>query len=223
VGWRQTPIIVGLLVAWGGTALLVSPAAQFLGDPSSLLVSVLGQVALWLLCAAVIGIVLFWERKPLESLWLRPWQWQSIAWAGVLVVASISLLFPATEWVRKGLGLPGYAAGMQAALVHPVWFLVFAALTAGVVEEVLFRGYAVTRLAQLTGSLWWAVGASSAVFAALHLPVWGAGPSLAFFIGGLATTMFFVWRRDLIAMIIAHAAIDTWGLVIAPAFSRWWT
>jgi uncharacterized protein len=216
------PAIVGLSVAWGGAALLVSPVALPRGGPASAVVSLLGQAALWLLCAAVIGVVVFWEGRPLESLWLRPFRWQSLAWAGVLIFGSIVLIFPLTEWVRKGVGLPGYAAGMGAVLAYPVWFRILAVLTAGVVEEVLFRGYAVTRLAQLTGSLLLAVGLSSLVFAALHLPVWGAGPGLAFFIGSLATTAFFVWRRDLAAMIIAHVSIDAWALVVTPAFSRWW-
>lgn len=59
------------------------------------------------------------------------------------------------------------------------------------------------------------------MFAALHLPVWGPGPSLGFFMGGLATKAFFVWRKDLAVMIIANVAIDRWGLVITPAVSRW--
>jgi membrane protease YdiL (CAAX protease family) len=111
---------------------------------------------------------------------------------------------------------------METALAYPGELRVFAVLTAGVVEETLFRGFAVTRLLQLGAGMPLAIGVSSAVFAALHLPVWGAGPSLAFFLGGLATTAFFVWRRDLLAMIIAHAAIDMWGLVVSPVISRWW-
>jgi membrane protease YdiL (CAAX protease family) len=94
-------------------------------------------------------------------------------------------------------------------------------LTAGIVEEILFRGYSVTRILQLS-NVTLAVVLSSAAFAALHLPLWGVGPSLAFFIGGLATTSFFVWRRDLLAMIIAHIAIDAWALLITPAFPHWW-
>jgi membrane protease YdiL (CAAX protease family) len=219
---RNAPAVVGLLVAWGGVALLVSPVAQFLGDSSSVVVGVLGQAVLWLICAAVIGVVVFWEKKPLASLWLKPFQWQSLAWAGVLIAGHIVLLFPATEWIRRNLGLPGYAAGMETALASPLWLRVIAVGAAGVVEETLFRGYAVTPLLQLSGSRLLAVSISSVVFAALHLPVWGAGPSVAFFIGGLATTVFFVWRRDLLAMILAHVVIDMWGLVVTPAFSQWW-
>lgn len=216
------PAIVGLFVAWGCTALLVSKVGRPRGDTSSTVDDIIGLAAMWLLCVAAVGIVVFWERRPLASLWLAPFQWLSLAWAGVLVAGSIVLLFPATEWVRKAAGLTGYAAGMEAVLARPVWFRIVAVLTAGVVEETLFRGYAVTRLLQLTGSVVFAVILSSTIFAALHLPVWGAGPCLAFFTGGLATTAFFVWRRDLLAMIIAHVAIDAWALVITPAFSQWW-
>jgi membrane protease YdiL (CAAX protease family) len=111
---------------------------------------------------------------------------------------------------------------MEAALAYPVWLRVVAVLTAGVVEETLFRGFTVTRLLRLGSGMPAAIGVSSAVFAALHLPLWGLGPSLAFFIGGLATTAFFVWRRDLLAMILAHIAIDMWALVVAPAGGPWW-
>ena len=220
--WKGVAPVVGLLIAWGGTALLVSPAAGFFGDPASIVTRCLGQAALWLLLAAIVGLVVFWEKQPLASLWLRPLQWQSVAWGGLLVLASILLLFPATEWLRKAMGLAGYAAGMEKALALPAWFRVVAVVTAGIVEETLFRGYAVTRLARLTGSLWLAAALSATIFAALHLPVWGPGPSLAFLIGGLATTAFFIWRRDLLAMIIAHVAIDAWGLVITPLASEWW-
>ena len=211
-----------LLIAWSGTALLVSLVVQSATIASSTLTGIVGQIALWLLCAALVWIVVYWEKRPLTSLWLKPLQWQSFAWAGVLILVSILILFPITEGVRKAVGLPGYAMGMEAALAYPRWLRVFAALTAGVVEETLFRGFAVTRLLQLGAGIPLAVGVSSAVFAALHLPVWGAGPTLGFFIGGLATTAFFVWRRDLMAMIIAHIAVDMWGLVVTPALSRWW-
>lgn len=221
VAERRAPAIVGLLVAWGGTALLVSPAAQGF-DWSSIVVRFVGQAVLWLLFGAVIGIILLWEKKALSSLWLRGFEWQSVAWAVVLVLGSIFVLFPVTESLRQALGLPGYAAGMEYALASPMWLRAFSVVTAGIVEETLFRGYAVTRLVQLTGSAMFAVISSSVVFAALHLPVWGPGPSLGFLIVSIAMTAFFVWRRDLLAMIIAHVAIDTWGLLLTPELSAWW-
>src|SRR5947207_9518958 len=187
---NTVPAIVGLLVAWGGTALLVSPVAWSARHTAPIVTSLLAEVALYLLCGLVVGIVLFWEKKPLASLWLRPFSFQSFFWAGVLLLVYFILIFPATEFVRRDLGLRGYAPGMESVLVLPLWLRIVAVITAGVVEEILFRGYAVTRLANLTGSMALAVVVSTVIFAALHLPVWGAGPSVAFSIGGLATTAF---------------------------------
>jgi membrane protease YdiL (CAAX protease family) len=167
----RAPAVVGLLVAWGGTALLVSPLADRLGDPTSLRAALLAQALLWLLFAVVVVIVLLWEKQPLASLWLQPFQWQSLAWAAGLFVAGLVVVFPATESIRHTLGLPGYAAGMNMVMRYPVWFRVLASVTAGVVEETLFHGLAVTRLLKLTGSPLLAIVVSSAVFAGLHFPM----------------------------------------------------
>jgi membrane protease YdiL (CAAX protease family) len=219
---RTSPAIVGLLIAWGGTAMLVTPTAVRLLSPS-VAGRVIGQAAMWLLFAVVVAIVVRWERQPLSSLWLRPFGWQSVAWAAALVAAHIVILFPATEWIRNALGLPGYAAGMQTVLESPLWLRGTSVITAGIVEETLFHGYAITRLASLTGRMWVAAIVATAVFAGLHYPLWGPGPVLAFFLGGLAMSAFFVWRRDLLALILFHIAADAWGIVIAPLYSKWWT
>ena len=96
----------------------------------------------------------------------------------------------------------------------PPWFLVFAAITAGVVEETLFRGYALERLGELTGSYTLAGICTLAIFALIHLPFWGWGPVVAFLIGGVVSTAFYVWRHDLMALIVAHALTDTLGLLL---------
>ncbi len=111
---------------------------------------------------------------------------------------------------------------MEKILVLPIWFRIVAVVTAGIVEETLLRGYAVTHIARLSGNLWFGAALPAIIFAALHLPVWGAGPGLAFLVGSAATTAFFVWRRDLLAMIIAHVAMDGWAFVITPLYSGWW-
>lgn len=210
------------MIAWGGTALLVCPAARPFYESASITAKCIGQAALWLLFAAILLIIALGEKQPLSSLWLSTFRWQSIAWGMLLVIASVFALYPATEWLRSALGLSGYALGMEKTLVLPIWFRVVAVVTAGIVEETLFRAYAITRLARLTGSLWLAGSLSVIGFAMLHLPVWGTGPSFAFLISGAAFTAFFIWRRDLLAMIIAHIAIDAWALLVSPIFSKWW-
>jgi membrane protease YdiL (CAAX protease family) len=210
---HAAPAITGLLVAWLGTGLLASMPTPGLA---------FSQLLLWLLCLIVVMIVLRWERLPLASLWLRPPRWQSFAWAAVFMLASTLVILPATEWLRKALGLAGYAQGMEMVLMYPPWVRVLAAITAGIVEETLFRGFAITRLLRLGANAPVTIAVSSAVFAALHLPVWGMGPSLGFFIVSVAGSTFFLWRRDLATMMVAHIGMDLWGLVVSPAMRRWW-
>ena len=97
--------VVGLAVAWGGTALLVGPASGLLGDPASITTQCLGLAFLWLLFAVVIWIVIYLEREPLSSLWLKPLRWQSAAWGVILFAAFVWLIFPATEIARNAAGL----------------------------------------------------------------------------------------------------------------------
>ena len=214
--------IAGLVAAWGGTALLVS-SGTLLGEPGRVTTALVEQAVLWLLFAAVLAIVLLWERLPLASLWLQPFRWQSVGWGLLLAAALVIVVFPAREWVRRAAGLPGYAAGMEQVLALPVWVRVLAVIGAGIVEDTLFMGYAVTRLILLTGRVWLAAALALAVFCALHVPVWGPGAALAFFAGGVPMMAFFIWRRDLLAMIVAHITIDAWGIVLTPLFSEWWT
>ena len=54
---------------------------------------------------------------------------------------------------------------MEALAPLPAWLRIAVAVTAGIVEEVLFHGYAITRLARLLGSLWAAGVVATAVFA----------------------------------------------------------
>ena len=213
---------MGLLIVWGGTALLISPAAGSRSASISVTAGCIGQLALWMLFAAVLLIVCLWEKQPVSSLWLKPFRWQTLAWSAALVLAIIFLLFPVAEFVRNALRLPGYASGMEKIAAFPIWFRIFAAATAGIVEETLFRGYSITRLTNLTGSLWLAAMLSTIAFAALHFPVWGIGPCCSILISGGAITAFFIWQRDLLVMILSHFFIDAWALVIVPLYFEWW-
>ena len=213
---RTAASVCGLTIAWGGTVLLISPAARGLGDPTHLSTALIGQLLFWLLAATVVAIVLFWEKQTLGSLWLQPFRWQSIAWGLLFAVVYYAVLFPAGEFVRRTTGLPGFTAGMEEIMRFPLWYRVLAVIGAGVVEETLFRGFTVTRLFVLTGRLWLAATLALLGFSALHVPVWGWGFAVGGLVSGAAAMAFFVWRRDLLAMMVFHTFADATGLIIAP-------
>jgi len=214
--------IVGLVIVWGGIGLLISPASRLLGDPRRLSAHILGQIVLWVLFAGILVLVLKWEREPLTSLWLQPFRSSSIVWGVLYAAFALVVVMPLRELARRAVGLPGFAGGMERVLALPLWFRVAAAVTAGIVEDTLFLGFSFTRLMALTHSLWIAAAVTLIATAAVHIPNWGAGPSLSFLVGGIPAVAFFVWRNDLLAMIVSHACIDVWGIAVTPLFSRWW-
>lgn len=212
----------GLVLAFGGMAWLAGPASRVLGDPALLRTRILGQLALFGLGAALLAIVLLWERQPLASLWLRPLAWRSLALGALFAALQLYLVYPLRVWLLEASGLPGFAAGAETILALPLWFRVVAVLGAGVVEETVFHGYALTRLGALLGSPWAAAGVVVPVFALVHYPLWGPGPVLTFLVSGAVGAALFVWSRDLLALIVCHVLVDGMGLVIAPLSNQWW-
>ena len=80
------------------------------------------------------------------------------------------------------------------------------ALTGGAVEETLYRGYAVERLATITGNTWLGGGIAALVFGLSHAPFWGMRFALATDLPfGMVMTAFYLWRRDVVANILAHS------------------
>ena len=201
------PRLAGLAVAWGGTALLLTPAAQRLGGA-------FGLIGMWLWLAIVGAIVVFWEKQPLASIGLRRLSWRSITWGLLLAAFTIFITIPALTWLLRLAGIPAFEAGMAKALAQPRWLRAFGVLTAAVVEDSLFVGYAFTRLEALTRSRVIAGIIATVAFAFLHLPNWGIGPVLAYLVAIGIAVAFFAWRRDLLANIVAHAVVDGMGLLV---------
>jgi membrane protease YdiL (CAAX protease family) len=176
----------------------------------------LGEAIMWALATAITVIVIFWEKQPLSSLGLQRPDWRTIAWGLALAATMIYVVMPLLTEALRAIGIPAFEEGMTRVLAFPLSVRIVAVVTAGVVEDVLFIGYAFTRLAWLTGSNWLAGIMSVAAMALLHLPNWGSGPVLAYLMTGAIATAFFVWRRDLAANMIAHVTVDAMAIVIVP-------
>ena len=84
----------------------------------------------------------------------------------------------------------------------------------------LYRGYAIERLVDLTGSYLVASAVSVIAFGLAHVPMWGLAAAATTIASGGILTGIYIWRRDLVALILAHIATDVCGLVIAPQLAR---
>jgi uncharacterized protein len=106
----------------------------------------------------------------------------------------------------EAFGREGAAAGTAALTALPLWFRIIVGATGGIVEETLYRGYAVERLARLTGRRWLGASLATLAFGAAHIPAWGVGfAAVADLQAGVVLVLFYLWRRALVANMLAHS------------------
>ncbi len=225
--WERIPIIVRAIVVgflvffivgslvWNGILILIP-------SPWSLVVM-----------AIVLGVYLgyfsghWWPKATIESrrvrfraikLPMRVWKWSLIAALLAVVVfqSSLVIAFRIIEFPAEAFDL-GIDFGDL-----PIWvvgfFILMAALVAGITEEVGFRGYMQVPLEKRYGP---AVGIAvvSIAFAVAHLNQAFAGGAILIMLFALGA----VWgvlalvSGSLIPVIISHTVMDI------VMFSYWWT
>jgi membrane protease YdiL (CAAX protease family) len=86
---------------------------------------------------------------------------------------------------------------------------------AGLAEEVFYRGYAIERLEALLPNRWLAALIPLLCFTAFHYRQGLAGVFVALVLGAILTALY-LWKRNLIANIIAHFLVDFIPNVLLP-------
>ena len=206
-----TGLALALVVPAAATSFPVIETPAAAGATRAIL---LNEAGTWALTLAVLAIVRFWERRPLASIGLGRPSWRAIRFGGSVVIGLIVLAALAGLAVEStGLAVPEQPE--QLVLSLPVWLQVLVVATAGFTEEVLFRGYAVERMTELTGSRWIGAFLPVLVFGAVHAPFWGLGHALIAGMTGFWLTLLYLWRRDLWTNITAHALLDGVVFVVA--------
>ena len=97
------------------------------------------------------------------------------------------------SWVQRPEGIAGLAA-----------LLVFA-VSVAFAEELIFRGFLISRFEQLLHSRVWSVVLGAAIFGLFH---WGLIASSVTCLTGIIYGAAFVWTRRLWPGVIAHAMVD---------------
>jgi len=195
-------------MALAGPPVFVVVTDRLFGTIPGLMTQVLLQlvyVALaGLLLLAIVGV----EQLPLTSIgWRRP-DAATLVSAAAVVAVSLYLLPIVTAPLVRLAGSEGLDAGIARLSAMPPWFLVVVGATGGAVEELCYRGYAIERLAAITGRRWLAGVLAVLAFALAHIPAWGVPFALAADLPfGILMTIFYLWRRDLPANMLAHASV----------------
>ena len=88
------------------------------------------------------------------------------------------------------------------------WLLYFTVITAGVVEELIFRGYLMPRLQIIFKTKFWAVFISSALFGLMHFTYGTVLQVVGPFYIGLIFALFYEKYKSITTLIIIHAIWD---------------
>ena len=203
---------IAVNVAFLTIALIGPPAFVVLtrgvfGPAPSLRTQVWLQAAYCALALGFVWVAMHRQQLTLSSIGVRRPTLGTAALAVALLAVALFVLPMVTDPLVEWLGAERRDSVVRELAVLPIWFRVAAALTGGVIEETLYRGYAVGRLEALTGRRWLAGAMVVAVFTLAHVPLWGMVFSLVAILPFSAVmTGAYLWRRDLLANSAAHSA-----------------
>jgi membrane protease YdiL (CAAX protease family) len=203
---------VGLFIALFGF-LILRFGSRALSVPDTTAANVWREVAVWIMAALLIAVIRFGERLPLRSIRFRVAPWRQSLRYGCILAGVCGV----TAWIV--IQFTGYGHGPGSAEFNkiPIWLETLMVIRAGIVEELFFRGYAIERLEAIGCGGIFSAAIPLAIFAAIH---WTGGlPNIIIaLVLGTIITVFYLWRRDLVANMIGHGLSDFLGLVLPRFF-----
>lgn len=171
--------------------------------------TLIGFAVLWILALSICLYVTQIEKRPFTSI-----GWEALSWKSSFLAIGLgvflSLLVPALTFLVSSIIKSSDSGSItQVATSFPWWVILLSVITAGVTEEILFRGYSISRLIEKTGNKWMSAIISLIFFICIHSSGW----NLAHIIGvviplGAILTGLFLWKRNLLFVIIVHIMID---------------
>lgn len=209
-------VIVGLIISLFGAPLLGRLDVPRWVDESVTRSFLANSLASWLLVVVLLVLVVYWERRRLASIGLEVPSLREAAvgiGAGLggvvlglvaigVVVATLQLEQPETLSAISQLSLP-----VQVTIVT----------TAVITEEILWRGYPIERLTELTGNIWIGAVVSGVVFLAVHYPAWGLVGAIPQAVFTLVIVGVYVWSRNVVGCMCTHGVINALTILVLPA------
>jgi membrane protease YdiL (CAAX protease family) len=216
VTWFDFAFTLALAVVWPAMALRQHRGYQArvrAGVPGARLAAyAMGVITQWLLAATVVALWIHQARAWGDIGMVRPTGWQGWAATGIAVALGGLLLAQAAMVARR----PETHAQVRAAMsgyqellpVRRSDLSGFSALsiTAGICEELLFRGYLAWALAHWLGS-WGGQAGALLVFGVAHSYL-GGGAVIRASVAGAVAAGLYLWSGSLIPSMLLHALID---------------
>jgi membrane protease YdiL (CAAX protease family) len=211
---RAVPTVIALLVTLGCAGLLLSRVQNEFASPRRFAAY---EIIWWALVVLLLSYVRWVERRSLTSVGFRGPGTRNILIgiaSGIAIFAGLAgiylVILPALHFKED----PRVTQVMNLMLAKPIWWRLTLIVRGTIAEEIIFRGYAVERLQELTGSVRIAGIISCSVFALEHLGAWSWGHVMIAGFAGAMLTLLYIWRRNLWVNTIAHFVPDAIGLLL---------
>jgi len=204
---------LGLFVALFGM-LIVRTVVYAFYPPYSFPAAAWRESLNWVCAIVLLLIIRFGERLPFRSVGIgRATIKSSVGWGAIIAVVCAVLAAGIITLTHYNGGESGAALAKL-----PLWLVTVIVLRACVLEELFYRGYAIERLEALGLNRFWAGTIPLLIFAVAHWTGGWANIVIALVLGAVLT-LFYLWRRDLVANMIGHFTVDFIGNVLPRLFS----
>lgn len=208
-----------VLTAMLGPALVIAARSRGLFGENEPARRLRAALAFWGIAGLVLWLTLsIGARAPATVGLVRP-DVAALGW-GILFGAVGMATFPLQMALAKAMSrMPAPPEALAALAEIPFIGRLFLLLTAGVIEEFLFRAVPIILLGELTGSLAIAICVPLLAFVLLHRSSWGAFHLIFVALAGTVLTVAFL-VGGLWAAVSAHLLMDMPLMLAAPLIAR---
>lgn len=199
---------VGLLIALFGI-LIVRQVVLFFAPSMTIGATICRESLHWLCAIAVLLIIRRSERLPLTTVGIGTSPLgRSLLWGLLLTAVCSAVGVGIATLTHFTGGKTGESLGLL-----PLWLVLLIVIRAGVVEELFYRGYSIERLQAIGLNKYAAAAIPLLVFSIGHWAGGWANVVIALALGGVLSASY-LWRRDLVANILGHFAVDFLGVIL---------
>lgn len=214
---KLLPTSIALILSLFGITYLGDIFKGIYNPQSYSSVIIFSDIRKWLLAVLVILIIWFWEKRKLESAGIKKPKIKTVLLAVMFgVISVISGVIVLGVFINfLGIEPPETLSGITRL---PLIIKLLTITTAAITEELFYRGYAIERIGELSGSYNLAGLISGLIFLGIHYNSWKLAGAIPQFIFTVSLVVFYLKKRNLIASIIMHWVINFLMLIVLPTF-----
>lgn len=206
----------GIIVATIFPIVITVFSNQLFSQSHDPVYTMVGLVGFWIVALVLILLVKKYEKRALSSIGIFKTSFKTIAFGAILGIL-LSVTVPlCTLLINKILPAQTTTDVINNALQLSVPLLFFSIITAAITEELIFRGYLLTRLLDRGINKHICAFISIIPFSLIHLNNWSLNHIFGVVLPlGILLTYLYMWKRNLVFVMLVHFFIDVPLIIIA--------